>query len=811
MQLSLLRPHSALAIARLRICLALTAIVLSTLPAFTRAPQATLAGATVPAAILNGCNPQACPEEAVFPVPQGGQRGEPIIAKPGETVCVDIRLEQNPLMVNAYGYTVQFDPTRLTLQSTQRGPLVQSFMASDCNQTQPGVLSCSGFNGVGIPANSSGVLVTLCFVANGPSSATADTSFITVSNLVDDLEGMAGCCAYLITRSPQPGGCEGPALGFAAPGAALHATIHTRPDEMVTVDVRLQGFTRPVDAFAFNVNYPAARLTFVRAERGELLSGFFAAECKPAGEGILACSGSNNVAIPAQRDGVLFRLYFTAACAIGDSSHLTFDALAQDVAGASGCRNSIVCIGCDLLDCNGPALYLAPGGGVPGNLLTEQHGDTLLLEVRVKQNVTPIAAFGHRLHYNPAHLKFVDARPGNLAAAFVAATARPLQPGTLICAGFGTTAVPANSEGALLALRFAVTASADDSSALKITDLTDDLAGLNVCCSYFIGAPCEHDGDVNSNKRLTAGDAFCAFETYLNGGILPASCDLPEFQCELIAADVNCDNTITARDALAIFNRSLQALPPTECFGRGALGKSAGAPFLRLTQAPAAEGQLRLRLELTAAQPLAAFGLLLQYPARELQLLGVERSAATAEWTGLDGRQYLPGMVVIGGFHVTPLAATAPVALLDVLFRCNGAVIDNNTFAVSHLTDDLQGAQVSFALDASKTAAAPRQFRLYQNYPNPVPQHSLKQGTIIRYDLPGRPDSGNEAVPVEVTIFNLQGQVVRRLFGGRQAPGMHRVVWDGRSDAGVLVPTGTYQYRLQAGGFTDSKRLVVVK
>jgi len=807
---SRLRPHSAPVVPSFRIFLALTAILLSALTALARAPQANDAAGRGPTQTLAGCDPQACPEEAVFPVPQGGQRGAPILAKGGETVCVDIRLEQNPLMVNAYGYTVQFDPTRLTLQSTQRGPLVQHFMASDCNQTQPGMLSCSGFSGLGIPANSSGVLVTLCFLAIGPSPA-ADTSIITVSNLVDDLEGMAGCCNYLITQKPQPGACDGPAIGFAAPGAAFNTPIRSKPDDLVEVEVRLQGFTQPVGTFGFNINYPAARLAFVRAERGELLSGFFAAQCQPIDDGLLACSGSNNIAIPAQRDGVLFRLYFTAACAIGDTSHLTLSALANDVAGASGCRNSVICTGCDLLDCNGPALYLAPSGGAAGGLLTEQRGDTLLLDVRVKQNPKAIAAFGHRLQYDPAHLKFVDASPGNLSSSFVAATARPLQPGTLICAGFGSTAIPANSDGALLKLRFAVTASADDSSALKLTDLTDDLAGLNVCCSYFLGAPCEHDGDVNSNKRLTAGDAFCAFETYLNGGILPASCDLPEFQCELIAADVNCDNTITARDALAIFTRGLQALPPAECFARGALGKTAGTAHLRLTQGPGGEGQLRLRLELATTQPFEAFGLLLQYPVRDLQFVSVERTAATADWVGLDGSQYLPGMIVIGGFHVEPLASPEPVAILDVLFRTNGAVLDNNTFAVSHLTDDLQSAQVSFDLGESETAAAPRQFRLYQNYPNPIPRQSLAQGTIIRYDLPGRLTSGSEPALVEVTIFNLQGQVVRRLFAGAQSPGVYRLVWDGRSDAGAYVPTGTYQYRVQAGEFTASKRLVVVK
>lgn len=761
-----------------------------------------------PAAANAACDPNDCPEEAVFPVPQGGERGAPILAKPGEIVCIDIRVEQNPFVVLSYGYTVQFDPTRLTLLSTQRGPLVQNFIAADCSQPQPGMLSCFGFNTVGIPANSSGVLATLCFMSLCPPGTTSDTTIVTVTNLQDDFTGMAGCCNFVICSNPQPGACDGPAIGFAAPGAEFNAPIFTKSGELVEVEVRLNDLTQAVDAFGFNVNYDAARLSFVRAERGELLSTFFAAECRPDAAGTLVCSGGNNVAIPARQNGVLFRLFFNANGAIGDSSLLTIDALRDDLSGISACKNHVIYEGCDLLDCSGPSLYLAPTGGQLGDILSEQRGDTLMVDVRVQQNPRAISAFGHRLRYNPDHLKFVDASSGNLTASFVAATARELQPGTLVCAGFGASAVPANSEGALLKLRFAVTANAGDSSALKITDLVDDLEGLNVCCSYFIGAPCDHDGDVNSDKKLTAGDAFCAFETFLNGGILAPSCDLPEFQCELLAADANCDNTITARDALAIFSRGLQALPPAECFARGSFGKFAAAPQIRIVRGENAGDMLRLRVEVAAAPALEAFGMLLQYPVQGLQFAGVERSSATQNWIALNGSQYLPGMVVIGGFHVEALTADAPLAMFDILFRHAGANIDNNTFAISSFTDDFNGAHVTFALDETAAAAAPRQFRLYQNYPNPVSVQNLVSGTVIRYDLP---DRLGQTAAVELIIYNLQGQTVRRLFSGTQTPGTHKLAWDGRDDAGVQVPTGTYQYRLKAGEYVESKRVVVVK
>jgi hypothetical protein len=79
----------------------------------------------------------------------------------------------------------------------------------------------------------------------------------------------------------------------------------------------------------------------------------------------------------------------------------------------------------------------------------------------------------------------------------------------------------------------------------------------------------------------------------------------------------------------------------------------------------------------------------------------------------------------------------------------------------------------------------PAGFRLYPNYPNPFnPQ------TTIRYLLPG---SGK----VRLRIMNVLGQVVRTLVDGLQERGEHAVVWDGRSDAGWLLPSGMYMVEMQ--------------
>jgi hypothetical protein len=96
-------------------------------------------------------------------------------------------------------------------------------------------------------------------------------------------------------------------------------------------------------------------------------------------------------------------------------------------------------------------------------------------------------------------------------------------------------------------------------------------------------------------------------------------------------------------------------------------------------------------------------------------------------------------------------------------------------------------------------ANLPGKFALEQNYPNPFnPQ------TVIEYSIPSR----NEVV---INVFNVLGQRVRTFVEGPRAAGTHRVVWDGRSDAGVPVASGIYLYRLQAGEQVRTRKMLLIK
>jgi len=474
---------------------------------------------------------------------------------------------------------------------------------------------------------------------------------------------------------------------------------------------------------------------------------------------------------------------------------------------------------CNPASCSGPAIYSTPRGGVLGQRLSGRDKDTLYVDLRMQNNPQPVDAFGFRVNVNPNRLSFVRATRGNLTTSFIQVSANetPAGSGTITCGGFGVTPIPVNSNGVLLTLYFLINCPSTDSSQVTISNLSDDVAGFSACCNVFRCLLCVEDGDVNGDGRLTPGDALCAFQIFLNGGVLPSSCDTPGFTCELVAADVNCDKAVTPGDALSIFNRFIAGLPPLQCFARTSVvqRKSQTAPYqLSLLQrvirpAPETGNQERLKLTLVIDNPdgLNAFGLQLYYPADKLQFLGIERTALTADWMQLAGQASAAGVVTIGGFDKTALASTAAGELLQVVFSTQGQPLDPTEFVVHYLVDDFSSAVVKVSDSSLKNiAGVPAAFKLYQNFPNPARAGIAGSATLLRFDLPGP-----EAQSLELAIYNIHGQLVRRLITGKHAPGTYAVAWDGRDEQGRSVASGTYLYRFKAATFFATRRLTIVR
>ena len=90
------------------------------------------------------------------------------------------------------------------------------------------------------------------------------------------------------------------------------------------------------------------------------------------------------------------------------------------------------------------------------------------------------------------------------------------------------------------------------------------------------------------------------------------------------------------------------------------------------------------------------------------------------------------------------------------------------------------------------------------NYPNP-----FNPETWIPYQLA-------KSAAVALTIYDMNGEMVRRLVVEHQAAGMYRsrsraAYWDGRNQLGEAVASGLYFYTLTAGDFTATRRMLILK
>jgi hypothetical protein len=93
-----------------------------------------------------------------------------------------------------------------------------------------------------------------------------------------------------------------------------------------------------------------------------------------------------------------------------------------------------------------------------------------------------------------------------------------------------------------------------------------------------------------------------------------------------------------------------------------------------------------------------------------------------------------------------------------------------------------------------KPPAIPASFDLQQNYPNP-----FNPSTIIRYGLPLRSQ-------VALNIYNTLGQQVAMLVNRNEEAGYHSVRFDGSN-----LASGVYFYRLQAGTYVETRKLLLLR
>ncbi len=224
-------------------------------------------------------------------------------------------------------------------------------------------------------------------------------------------------------------------------------------------------------------------------------------------------------------------------------------------------------------------------------------------------------------------------------------------------------------------------------------------------------------------------------------------------------------------------------------------------------EALAAPGDAQIAVRVLADQVdnLKAFGLILTYDPQVVEFLSADQgSASLLESKGGQSPLFrvlsqAPGEVVIGNGLTTGEPVSGQGLLAELKFRPLGG-LRTTRFELQEAFIHRAGDKPRQVQQVGAAQLLPKIYALGANYPNP-----FNPATTITYALP-------QAGPAELRIYDVLGQQVRTLMVRADHPaGFYTATWDGLDSAGRSVGNGLYFYRLEAGPFTQIRKMMMIK
>ncbi len=226
----------------------------------------------------------------------------------------------------------------------------------------------------------------------------------------------------------------------------------------------------------------------------------------------------------------------------------------------------------------------------------------------------------------------------------------------------------------------------------------------------------------------------------------------------------------------------------------------------RLNDLAEEDGILSVRLSLSRAKNLKGYGLTLQYDAARYDFLEAREPDGNLLASGSDRKTLFltsnrtPGNLNVGAGRVDGRGASGEGMLVELVFKTSGTPSAADFQVSESVLVGVDGAVDMLArVEIGNLNPLPDQYGLNQNVPNP-----FNPSTVVGYQLP-------EAGLVRLAIYNLLGQEVRVLVNETKEAGSFTATWDGADELGRRVASGVYLYRIQAGGFSASRRMLLLK
>jgi len=254
-----------------------------------------------------------------------------------------------------------------------------------------------------------------------------------------------------------------------------------------------------------------------------------------------------------------------------------------------------------------------------------------------------------------------------------------------------------------------------------------------------------------------------------------------------------------------------------------------GCPFITATVVPG--DSFLVPIYVWNDEELGGFSIGFAYDSTELEITKKKTFDTTGSSIAIDSRPYIneniltPGKYLIGW---TDFDATSPIPasttdkatlLITMKFKVKATATPKHIMIDSSIVGEsglfllsttvgmsvrpqyvhCANGDIMLPVQDIQVELLPARYELGQNSPNP-----FNPNTAITFAVP-RPSQ------VRVEVFNVLGQKVKILANEFSAAGYKRVEWDGTDENGSSVASGVYLYRMTAGDFTDTKKMLLLK
>ncbi len=283
-------------------------------------------------------------------------------------------------------------------------------------------------------------------------------------------------------------------------------------------------------------------------------------------------------------------------------------------------------------------------------------------------------------------------------------------------------------------------------------------------------------------------------------GIVAYILDSVEFTSrQFLAADVTDNDTVNVADLVGVVNIILHrwtGASPSSYLGPAAIVK---LDYEDLQ--PGTTGEVKVLADVEV--PVAAAQIRIDYDPEQLSF----QAPRLSDWSDKFIAEYRDDkqgklIVVLYSMSNDPILP-GEGNILSLPATVSPDIMDKINLEISEIVLADENA-VEIPVDDGRTFV-PQAFELSQNYPNP-----FNPTTTIKFTLPARNDGG-AALPTTLNIYNVLGETVRSLVDEPLSPGVHQKIWDGRDGQGNEVASGVYFYRLKAGEFSETKKMVLLK